>query len=290
VACTTEKIDPKSGRPVVRPCRYPIARGDRIYVGFGEGPVCFNYDFAGDLAVGDLITFENGTIRTQVLDGEAVGLERRPQAVLLEVLEEGSGRMSPSMGASVPGKLLHVPRLSPRDGEAIAFGCRKGIEWYALSFTREPEDLLHLDRALAAAGDRQAGLIAKIEEASGIAGLEAIVEAGRNRGRPMAVMIARGDLFIELPWVKLAAVQTDLIGRCRRIGVPAIVATGLLLSMQHGPAPSRSEVCDVAAAVTGGADSLLLSDETSNGKNPARAVETLAKLLAEYGHPRVPRG
>jgi pyruvate kinase len=282
VDCTTEKVDPSTGASVTVPCRYPIARGDLIYVGFGVGPVRFNHDFEDDLETGDRITFQNGTITTRVADPDEEGIARQDTAVLLEVLEPGSGHMTHQSGANVPGKALRVPRLSARDHEAIALGLSKECEWYALSFVQEPSDLTRLHDELAGRGETRAGLIAKIEETCGVDGLEAIVSQARRCGRPLAVMIARGDLFVELPRERLPLVQADLLRRCRAIGVPSIVATGLLLSMQERPVPARSEVCDVAGAVLGGADSLLLSDETSNSKHPVGAVTTLAMLLRAY--------
>ncbi len=276
VDCTTEK------NGVEVPCRYPIAEGEVIVVGFASGPVRFNYDFAADLQVGDLITFDNGTIRTRVVDPAARGLAAPEHGVLLEVLVAGGGRMTPQMGANVPGKRLNVPHLSERDLQVIALGVEKNVDWYALSFAREAEDVRFLDEALAHAGANRAGIIVKVEEPRGIANLEAIVAAIRKSGRPAAVMIARGDLFVELPRAQLPIVQADLLRRCSTVEVPSIVATGLLLSMQHGPTPARSEVCDVAAALDGGADSLMLSDETSNGKNPAAAVRVLAELLTVH--------
>src|SRR5262249_27583391 len=156
---------------------------------------------------------------------EAVGLPAPEQAVLLEVLDAGGGKMNPFMSASVPGKRLSVPHLTARDEAAIAVGAAHAVEHYALSFVRDGDDVAALDRALAAAPG--AGIVAKIEEQSGIERLEEIVAAIRAAGRPAAVMIARGDLFVELPRVRLPAVQGDLIRRCAALDVPAIVATGL---------------------------------------------------------------
>jgi pyruvate kinase len=281
VDCTTDRTDEKGVTHTV-PCRYPIEKGGIISVGFGNGPVRFNHDFSADLEVGDLITFDNGTIRTRVVDGAALGLDEPQHGVLLEVLDAGGGKMTPQMGANVPGKRLDVPRLSDRDRRVIALGVEKNVEQYALSFVRDADDVLFLDEALAQAGSPNSALCVKIEEKDGIDNLEKIVAAARRSGRQVSVMIARGDLFVELPRVQLPRIQADLLRRCREIEVPSIVATGLLLSMQNGPTPARSEVCDVAAALTGGADSLMLSDETSNGKNPALAVRTLAELIDIY--------
>jgi pyruvate kinase len=271
VDCTTDRKDAEGNVHTV-PVRYPIARGEVICVGFGRGPVRFNHDFRDDLEIGDLITFDNGTIRTRVVDGEARGLAQPEDAVLLEVLEPGSGKMTPQMGANVPGKRLSVPHLSERDLGALQMGIEERVEQYALSFVRDAADLGALAEKVSAP------LCVKIEEQSGIDHLEEIVAAGAA-----SVMIARGDLFVELPRARLPRIQEDLIRRCRGLRVPSIVATGLLLSMQTHPTPARSEVADVAAALAAGADSLMLSDETSNSQHPVEAVRVLAELYAEYG-------
>lgn len=278
IECTTEKRD-EHGNVATVPCRYPVTQGEVICVGFERGPVHFNYSF--DLDPGDVVTFDNGTIRTRVIDPAARGFAPPEDAVLLEVLDAGGGKLAPRMGANVPGKRLEVPQLSHRDLDSLALGVELHVAWYALSFVRDAADVGHLDDALRHAGDLAAGLTIKIEEQSGIDHLEEIVEAARGTGRPVAVMIARGDLFVELPWARLPAIQADLLRRCRALDVPAIVATGLLLSMQHSPVPARSEVCDVAAAAS--ADGFLLSDETSNSKFPVAAVRALAELIAVYG-------
>jgi pyruvate kinase len=271
VDCTTDKKD-ADGTVHTVPVRYPIARGEVICVGFGTGPVRFNHDFSDDLEVGDLVTFDNGTIRTRVVDGEARGLAEPEHGVLLEVLEAGAGKMTPQMGANVPGKRLSVPHLSDRDLLALQMGIEERVEHWALSFVRDATDV----RALAE--KVSAPICAKIEEQSGIDRLEEIVTAGAS-----SIMIARGDLFVELPRARLPRIQQDLIRRCKTLRVPSIVATGLLLSMQTHPTPARSEVADVAAALTGGADSLMLSDETSNSQHPVEAVRALAELWTEYG-------
>jgi pyruvate kinase len=268
VDCTTDRHDGKGEVPV----RFPIRQGEIICVGFQTGPVRFNHDFREDLDVGDLITFDNGTIRTRVVDGASRGLAEPENAVLLEVLEAGSGKMTPQMGANVPGKRLSVPHLSERDLKVIDLGIEEKVENYALSFVRDASDVRALSEKV------KEPICVKIEEQSGIDRLEEIVQAGAT-----SVMIARGDLFVELPRTHLPRIQKDLIRRCKQLKVPSIVATGLLLSMQHNPMPARSEVSDVAAALSQGADSLMLSDETSNSKHPVEAVQVLAEMIREYG-------
>jgi pyruvate kinase len=275
VECTTEK----NGALV--PCRYPIAKGDLVYVGLRDGPVRFNHDIGADLEAGDEVRFANGTVVMRVEEPLDRGIEPRDGAVLLEVLEPGEGRLNPFTGANVPGKRLSAPPLSARDEAAIEVGVPRGVEWYALSFARDARDVLALHEALAARGDARAGIVPKIEDTSGIERLEEIVRAIRETGRPAAVMIARGDLFVELPFERLAKTQWDLVRRCRELSVPSIVATGLLLTLQKERTPARSEVLDVASAVRDGASSFLLSDETSNGKDPANAVRVLAAIIKE---------
>lgn len=280
--CTTTSTD-EQGVITERPCRYPIAAGDLIAVGFDPSrPVRFNHSFAADLAPDDVITFDNGTIRAVVVDPEARGLMPAGNAVLLEVREAGAGRLSPGVGANVPGKRLSVPNLTARDREMLALGVARGVPWYALSFVQAGADLRALHDALVSEGDEVAGLIAKVEDDVGVTSLSDLCETGTSLGRPFAVMVARGDLFVELGAVRLFDAQERLVRGCARMSVPSIVATGLLLSMQANPRPTRSEACDVAAAVRMGATSLMLSDETSNGKHPVAAVETLAALISAY--------
>lgn len=286
VDCTTTRQDPSTGQSIERPCRYPIAAGELIRVGFGAVsglPVRFNLDFEGDLETGDLVTFDNGTIRTRMIDPRAHGIEPLPHAVLLEVIDAGGGQMNPQMGANVPGKRLSLPSLSERDALMVAQGVARGVPCYALSFVQSGADLLQLHQALLAHGDAVASLVAKIEEPVGIAALEEIVETGRRTGRDIAVMVARGDLFVELPREQLPEVQRDLLMRCRALAAPSIVATGLLMSMTDSPTPARSEVCDVAAALSQGASALMLSDETSNSRHPVAAVQFLATMWARCG-------
>jgi pyruvate kinase len=290
VLCTTEREDPVTGRRIERPCRYPVEAGDLVWVGFGEGPVRFNHDVAHLLRRGDEVRFDNGAIRAVVADPGEQGIEPVARAVLLEIHDAGPGSFTPQMGANVPGRTLDLPSLTDRDLAMMDVGIARGVEAWALSFARGPADVAALHEALAARGDTGGALVPKIEEERGIANLEGIVGEARARGRDVAVMIARGDLFVELPFERLFAVQEDLVRRCAALGVPSIVATGLLLSMQERPIPARSEVCDVASALRCGAHALLLSDETSNGRHPVEAVETLASLIGEYGGPLRPEG
>ena len=281
VDCTTMRtID---GVEVERPVRYPIAVGDVIAVGFATGPVRFNHVFGGDLSPGDTVLFDNGTIRTTVLDPAERGLVASPSAVFLVVDDAGGGKMTPGMGANVPGKRLHVPCLTDRDRAAIVVGVEHGVAWYALSFVQDGTDLQTLHEALLAHGDGNSGLVAKLEDDVGIDALDGICAAATRLGRPFAVMVGRGDLFVELGPLGLFDAQRRIVETCVRNRVPAIVATGLLASMTDHATPTRAEVCDAAGALAMGAVSLMLSDETSNSRHPVAATRALADIVRRYG-------
>lgn len=281
VDCTTVRT--VDGVATERPVRYPIAAGDVIAVGFGTGPVRFNHVFGGDLSPGDTVLFDNGTIRTTVVDPEDRGLAAPPNAVLLVVEDAGAGKMTPGMGANVPGKRLHVPSLTDRDRAAITVGVEHDVAWYALSFVQVGDDLATLHEVLLGHGDVASGLVAKIEDEIGIAELDAICAAARATSRPFAVMVGRGDLFVELDPLDLFDAQRRIVDACLRNGVPAMVATGVFASMTDRPAPTRAEVCDAAAALAMGAVSLMLSDETSNSRYPVQATRALAAVVRRYG-------
>ncbi len=281
VDCTTVRVI--DGVSVERPVRYPIAVGDVIAVGFATGPVRFNHVFGQDLSPGDTVLFDNGTIRTTVIDPSERGLADPPNAVLLVVEDAGGGKMTPGMGANVPGKRLNVPCLTDRDRAAITVGVAYDVAWYALSFVQHGDDLATLHEVLLTHGDARSGLVAKIEDAVGIDGLDGICAAAHAIGRPFAVMVGRGDLFVELGPLGLYDAQRRIVEACVRNRVPAMVATGLLASMTDSPQPTRAEVCDAAGALAMGAVSLMLSDETSNSRHPVEATKVLAAVARRYG-------
>jgi pyruvate kinase len=278
VECTTEKPDPETGMMVERPCRYPVKNDDLVRVGFRVGPVRFNHYFAEDIALGDTVLFANGTIRAEVVDPSSEGIKAVPHTVLLRIHDAGAGHMTPFMSANVPDHVLGLPCLTDKDRSMAQMGVDLGVEAYALSFVRHAEDIQQLHQLLAGLGDTSSTLIAKIEEPLGIAALPAIIKTAKRCRRPFAVMVARGDLFVECPPEQLPSLQRALVSQCKKARVPVIVATGLLQSMTKNPQPTRSEVCDVANAIRDGADSLMLSDETSNSKYPIDAVHMLTAL------------
>lgn len=255
--------------------KYRIEQGDEFPVGFQKGAISFNYDFFDEILPGDVVLFENGTIKTIVAEKHQNG-----RYVTLGVLEAGEHHLTNRMGANIPNRIFKgIPLLTPKDKEVIDFALREKIEFLAISFVRSSQDVLNVKKIIEAGNSgHKPKIIAKIEDPIGFAALGSIIKESK---KDIMVMIGRGDLFVEAPQNALALIQKEIIKLCNKQGVSVIVATGLLESMQFNPHPTRSEVCDTANAVLDGADWLMLSAETSNSRYPAEAVKTLAGIIEE---------
>jgi pyruvate kinase len=180
----------------------------------------------------------------------------------LTTLVEVGGALSNSKGLNVPDMVLPMAALTDKDRSDLSFACEQGADWIALSFVQRPEDLMEARRLIAG----QAALLAKIEKPSAIARLEEIVEQCDG------VMVARGDLGVELPPQSVPPLQKRIVETARRLGRPVIVATQMLESMITSPSPTRAEVSDVATAVYDGADAIMLSAESAAGDWPVESV------------------
>jgi len=181
------------------------------------------------------------------------------------------GALSERKGVNVPDVILPLSALTAKDRRDLEFALELGVEWLALSFVQRPEDL---DEARALAKGR-AQIMTKLEKPSAVEHLDAIVE------KSDAVMVARGDLGVELPAEKVPAIQRRIVRACRRLGKPVIVATQMLESMINSPVPTRAEASDVATAIYHGADAVMLSAESAAGKYPVEAVQMMDRILAE---------
>lgn len=183
------------------------------------------------------------------------------------------GLLLPRKGVNLPGVLLSVPALTPKDEADLAFGVAQGVDFIALSFVQRAEDV-----AAAQALIRRHGgdipVIAKIEKPQAVAGIEAILEQADG------IMIARGDLGVELPPEEVPRIQKSLIRAAVRHGVPVITATQMLESMIKAPRPTRAEASDVANAVLDSTDAVMLSGETASGDYPVAATEMMARIIA----------
>ena len=181
------------------------------------------------------------------------------------------GRLSERKGVNVPGVVLPLSALTEKDRADLDFALSLGVDWVALSFVQRPEDL---DEVRALAG-RPVSLVAKLEKPAAVERLEEIV------ARTDALMIARGDLGVELPPQRVPTVQRQALRACRAAGKPAIVATQMLESMIEAPTPTRAEASDVATAIYDGADAVMLSAESAAGRHPVAAVQIMDRIIAE---------
>ncbi len=181
------------------------------------------------------------------------------------------GVLSSNKGVNFPGVCLSVKALTDKDREDLMFGLDQGVDWIALSFVRNPQDILEIKDLIAAAG-KSIPVIAKIEKHEAIEQMDAILSLCDG------VMVARGDLGVELPAEDVPILQKRLIATCNKLGIPVITATQMLDSMVNNPRPTRAEVSDIANAILDGTDAIMLSNETAVGSYPVEAVKTMAKI------------
>ncbi|MEO0836479.1 MAG: pyruvate kinase [Cyanobacteria bacterium J06642_3] len=181
------------------------------------------------------------------------------------------GVLSSNKGVNFPGVFLSIKALTDKDREDLMFGLDQGVDWIALSFVRNPQDIIEIKELIAAAG-KSIPVIAKIEKHEAIEQMEEILALCDG------VMVARGDLGVELPAEDVPVLQKQLIATANRLGIPVITATQMLDSMVNNPRPTRAEVSDVANAILDGTDAVMLSNETAVGNFPIEAVKTMAKI------------
>jgi pyruvate kinase len=181
------------------------------------------------------------------------------------------GVLSDRKGVNVPGVVLPLSALTEKDRKDLAFGLGLGVDWIALSFVQRVEDI----REIKAIVQGRARIVAKLEKPAAIRDLEAIVEEAD------AVMVARGDLGVEMPAEQVPAIQKRIVRVCRRLGKPVIVATQMLESMVATPVPTRAEASDVATAIYDGVDAVMLSAESASGKYPVEAVTMMNNIIVQ---------
>ena len=223
--------------------------------------------------VGGVVLVDNGLIQLRVLE---------QQKDRLRCKVEQPGPLGSRRHINLPGVKVDLPALTDKDRADVAVGCEVGVDFYALSFVREAADV-HALRTLLAQHESNAHIISKIEDQSAIAHLGSILEATD------ALMVARGDLGIEIPYETLPLVQRQAVAMAIARRKPVIVATHMLESMIHAPVPTRAEVTDVSNAVLEMADSVMLSGETTTGKHPIRCVDVMTRIATttERELPRV---
>jgi pyruvate kinase len=219
-----------------------------------------------DVRPGERVLLDDGSITLKVKEIEPNG------NVLLTVVFGGT--LYPRKGVNFPDTRITMPCLTEKDLKDLDFILTQQVHWIALSFVRSPQDI-HSLRALIEAKNHSAKIIAKIEKPEGVREIKRIVKSANG------IMVARGDLGVEMPIEKLPSIQKMIIRLCIQRARPVIVATQMLNNMIENPAPTRAEVTDVANAVLDGADAVMLSGETSIGKYPVEAVKVMNKIISE---------
>ena len=222
--------------------------------------------FPKDVAVGEKVLIDDGKLMLEVISTD------NESEVELKVLF--GGVLSSNKGVNLPDTAISQPSLTPKDEKDLAFILTLPVNWIALSFVRKASDITEL-KALIEQRNHPALVIAKVEKPEAVANLKEIIKATD------AVMIARGDLGVEVPMETLPSIQKNIIKRCIQQGKPVIVATQMMESMITNPSPTRAEVSDVANAVIDGADAVMLSGETSVGKHPHLVVRAMNKIIDE---------
>lgn len=221
-----------------------------------------------DVKVKDRIAFDDGALLATVIGKDEEKKELIVRANNSHLLKSGKG-------VNVPFVKLRLPFLSKKDEEDLAFGCRNDVDYVAASFIRSARDVGAIRKILAASGKPGLPVIAKIENAAGIEHLDAIIKAADG------IMVARGDLGVEVAEEDVPLLQRKMILACRALGKPVITATQMLDSMQTHPRPTRAEVSDVANAVLESSDAVMLSAETASGLYPLESVRMQAKICAK---------
>src|SRR5713101_2474839 len=222
-----------------------------------------NYEnFIRDISVGDVVLLDNGAIQMKVLGKDGNKVE-------CEVLTEGT--LGSRRHINLPGVKVSLPALTAKDLADVEVGLRAGVDYIALSFVREAKDIQQLE-AVVEHGQYRPLIVAKIEDQQAVNNLQEIVAEAD------AIMVARGDLGIEVPYEELPIIQRKIVKTCLRVGKPVIVATHMLESMIESPMPTRAEVTDVANAVFEQADAIMLSGETTVGKYPLKCIEVFDRI------------
>lgn len=235
-----------------------VGNMEKIYMSYEQ--------FAQDVEPGERVLVDDGKLVLEVAETNKV------DEVKLKVIF--GGILSSNKGVNLPNTKISLPSLTEKDLVDLDFVLKQPVNWIALSFVRSAEDLIDLQKRIDEKG-HPAKIISKIEKPEAIEDIDRIIKYSN------AIMVARGDLGIEVPMERLPLIQKDIIRRCIQRARPVIVATQMMDSMITNPSPTRAEITDVANAVLDGADALMLSGETSVGAHPAKVVQAMKKIIIE---------
>ncbi len=248
-----------------------LVAGKNVIVSMDEvegTPEKFSITYPGlidDVHVGSKILLDDGLIGLEVSS-----IDKSVNEIHTQILN--SGILKNKKGVNVPGVAVNLPGITEKDTKDILFGIEKGIDFIAASFVRRAKDVLEIRKLLEESNATQIHIIPKIENQEGVDNIDEILEVSDG------LMVARGDLGVEIPAEEVPLVQKMLIKKCNALGKPVITATQMLDSMQRNPRPTRAEASDVANAIFDGTDAIMLSGETAAGLYPVEAVQTMHNI------------
>jgi pyruvate kinase len=235
-----------------------ISTADKLFVSYNR--------LALDAKPGERILLNDGKVELKIT--EIVNEKTLRAAVVV------GGALTSNKGFNLPETQLTVPSLTEKDIKDLEFGLKQNVDWVALSFVRKPEDILELKQIIGI-HEKDTRVIAKIEKPEAVENIKEIVKVAD------AIMVARGDLGVELPLQRVPLIQKDIVEKCIQAAKPVIIATQMMESMIHDSMPTRAEINDVANAVLDGADAVMLSAETGVGKYPVRVVEVMSSIITD---------
>lgn len=248
-----------------------LAKGDEITFTTQEclgenGRLYMNYQqFPSDVSVGETVLIDDGKLQLRVL-------ETNKKDEVRAIVESG-GRLSSRKGVNLPRTRISLPSLTAKDLDDLQFAMKMDVDWIGLSFVRTAQDIIDLKKIIERAGKKMR-VIAKIEKPEALQEIDHIIRVTD------ALMVARGDLGVELPMEEVPLIQKMLVSKCIRACKPVIIATQMMESMITNFVPTRAEVNDVANSVLDGADAVMLSGETSVGEHPVRVVEYMRNIIS----------
>jgi len=221
--------------------------------------------FADDVPLGSSVLIDDGEVELKVLEKEGAGLK---------CVAINDGTIGSRKSVNVPGVKISLPSLSSKDRKFIEMAIKEDVDFIAHSFVRNKQDVKDVQKVLDEAGS-EIKIIAKIENQEGVDNIDEILD------EVYGIMVARGDLAIEIPYEKIPGIQRMIIGKCIEKRKPVIVATQMLQSMINNPRPTRAEVSDIANAIYSQTDAIMLSGETAGGKYPVQSVRTMTRVALE---------
>jgi pyruvate kinase len=237
-----------------------LGNAERVYMNYKN--------FAKDVKAGEFIRLDDGKLEMQIL-------ETNGKDTVKAKITQG-GVLKSNKGVNLPNTVISLPSLTEKDLADLDFALEHNLDWIGLSFVRSARDIIEL-KGIISANNKKAKVIAKVEKPEAVENIDEIIKEAD------AIMVARGDLGVEIPMEKVPIVQKMIVEKCIKYSKPVVIATQMMESMIESSTPTRAEVNDVANAVLDGADAVMLSGETSVGKFPIYVIEAMVKILQETG-------